>query len=158
MLSEERLSGGYGEMEELNEQLESARSNIPDPTVRGRLNILLFQGPSIYDAWFSATSNQIAQVLLTLPTSFAQLGYPSGVALQLFYGLLGCWACYMISWLYMEYRTRMEREGHTFKTHVIQWFEVLDGLLGKKWKYVGLAFNCVYLLFAAITQLIACGR
>ena len=63
---------------------------------------------------------QIAQVLLTLPTSFAQLGYPSGVALQLFYGLEGCWACYMISWLYMEYRTRMEREGHTFKTHVIQ--------------------------------------
>ncbi|KAG0576859.1 hypothetical protein M758_UG060600 [Ceratodon purpureus] len=157
MGSEGRLSESYGEIEELHERLKCARTNIPDPTVKGRLNILLFQGPSIYDAWFSATSNQVAQVLLTLPTSFAQLGYASGVALQLFYGIVGCWACYMISWLYIEYRTRMEREGHSFKTHVIQWFEVLDGLLGKKWKYVGLAFNCVYLLFAAITQLIACG-
>lgn len=145
-------------------------------------------------------------MLLTLPTSFAQLGYPSGVALQLFYGIVGCWATYMITWLYMEYRSRMEREGHTFKIHIIQvwsmltstlqsccqvflitckllgllwitrsvrwwltlmfnvicwrsqWFEVLDGLLGRKWKFLGLGFNCVYLLFSAITQLIACGR
>lgn len=112
----------------------------------------------------------------------------------------------MITWLYMEYRLRMEREGHTFKIHIIQvwsmltstlqsccqvflitckllgllwitrsvrwwltlmfnvicwrsqWFEVLDGLLGRKWKFLGLGFNCVYLLFSAITQLIACGR
>jgi auxin influx carrier (AUX1 LAX family) len=63
---------------------------------------------------------QVAQVLLTLPTSFAQLGYGSGIAFQLFYGVMGCWACYMITWLYMEYRTRKEREGQTFKNHVIQ--------------------------------------
>lgn len=157
MASEERLSGSYGEMEEQNERIECATYNIPDPSVKGRVNMLLLQGPSVYDAWFSAASNQIAQVLLTLPTSFAQLGYASGVALQVVYGIMGSWACYMITWLYMEYRTRMEREGHTFKTLVIQWFEVLDGLLGRKWKYVGLAFNCVYLPFAAITQLIACG-
>jgi auxin influx carrier (AUX1 LAX family) len=33
---------------------------------------------------------------------------------------MGCWACYMIAWLYIEYRTRQERQGHTFKNHVIQ--------------------------------------
>lgn len=157
MASEERLSGSYGEMEEQNERLESEIFNIPDPSVKGRVNGFLFYGGSVYDVWFSACSNQIAQVLLTLPTSFAQLGYPSGVALQLFYGIVGCWATYMITWLYMEYRLRMEREGHTFKIHIIQWFEVLDGLLGRKWKFLGLGFNCVYLLFSAITQLIACG-
>jgi auxin influx carrier (AUX1 LAX family) len=110
---------GYGEMEEQNQRLESDQ-NIPDPSMKGRVGRLLWHGGSVYDAWFSAASNQVAQVLLTLPTSFAQLGYGSGIAFQLFYGVMGCWACYMITWLYMEYRTRKEREGQTFKNHVIQ--------------------------------------
>ncbi|KAL6550582.1 hypothetical protein OROMI_021070 [Orobanche minor] len=37
-----------------------------------------------------------------------------------------------------------------------QWFEVLDGLLGKHWRNVGLAFNCTFLLFGSVIQLIAC--
>ncbi|CAG7863930.1 unnamed protein product, partial [Brassica rapa] len=36
------------------------------------------------------------------------------------------------------------------------WFEVLDGLLGKHWRNVGLAFNCTFLLFGSVIQLIAC--
>jgi auxin influx carrier (AUX1 LAX family) len=75
---------------------------------------------------------------------------------QLFYGVLGCWSCYMITSLYVEYRTRKEREGVLFKNHVIQWFEVLDGLLGPYWKAAGLTFNCTFLLFGAVIQLIAC--
>ncbi len=63
---------------------------------------------------------QVAQVLLTLPYSFSQLGYPSGIVFQLFYGVIGCWSCYMITSLYVEYRTRKEREGVLFKNHVIQ--------------------------------------
>jgi amino acid permease len=63
---------------------------------------------------------QVAQVLLTLPYSFAQLGFASGIVFQIFYGVIGCWSCYMITWLYVEYRTRKEREGVIFKNHVIQ--------------------------------------
>nr|PNR47751.1 hypothetical protein PHYPA_012224 [Physcomitrium patens] len=148
-------AGNYSEMELQNQRLESDR-NIPDPSMKGKINRLLWHGGSVGDAWFSAASNQVAQVLLTLPTSFAQLGYGSGVAFQVFYGIVGCWACYMISWLYMEYRIRKEREGHNFKNHIIQWFEVLDGLLGSRWKWVGLTFNCTYCLFGAVIQLIAC--
>ncbi len=59
-------------------------------------------------------------MLLTLPYSFSQLGYPSGIVFQLFYGVIGCWSCYMITSLYVEYRTRKEREGVLFKNHVIQ--------------------------------------
>jgi auxin influx carrier (AUX1 LAX family) len=40
----------------------------------------------------------------------------------------------------------------------VQWFEVLDGLLGKHWRNVGLAFNCTFLLFGSVIQLIACAR
>nr|GMD99821.1 auxin transporter-like protein 2 [Ipomoea batatas] len=65
------------------------------------------------------------------------------------------WTAYLISVLYVEYRSRKEK-GVSFKNHVIQWFEVLDGLLGPYWKAVGLAFNCTFLLFGSVIQLIAC--
>ncbi|KAL0314280.1 UNVERIFIED_CONTAM: Auxin transporter-like protein 3 [Sesamum angustifolium] len=61
-----------------------------------------------------------------------------------------------ISVLYVEYRTRKEREKVDFRNHVIQWFEVLDGLLGKHWRNIGLFFNCTFLLFGSVIQLIAC--
>ncbi|XP_027349816.1 auxin transporter-like protein 4 [Abrus precatorius] len=118
---------------------------------------LLWHGGSVWDAWFSSASNQVAQVLLTLPYSFSQLGMVSGILFQVFYGLIGSWTAYLISVLYVEYRTRKEKENASFKNHVIQWFEVLDGLLGPFWKALGLGFNCTMLFFAAVIQLIACG-
>lgn len=165
---------------------------------------------------------QVAQVLLTLPYSFSQMGMLSGILLQVFYGFVGSWTAYLISVLYVEYRSRKEKENVNFKNHVIQvisffnfffsfflylcvylgwcwitirnhhhhlllihktgtlgknifdhcfkisfhtvsefglqWFEVLDGLLGPYWKAVGLAFNCTFLLFGSVIQLIACAR
>ncbi|KAG0549819.1 hypothetical protein BDA96_01G287300 [Sorghum bicolor] len=124
--------------------------------VKSRLSGLLWHGGSAYDAWFSCASNQVAQVLLTLPYSFAQLGMVSGILFQLFYGILGSWTAYLISILYLEYRTRRERDKVDFRNHVIQWFEVLDGLLGRHWRNAGLAFNCTFLLFGSVIQLIGC--
>ncbi|XAR72716.1 hypothetical protein NMG60_11019452 [Bertholletia excelsa] len=140
------LVGSYVEME---------REGKPKD-VKARISSLFWHGGSVYDAWFSCASNQVAQVLLTLPYSFSQLGMVSGVLFQLFYGLMGSWTAYLISVLYVEYRTRKEREKVDFRNHVIQWFEVLDGLLGKYWRNVGLAFNCTFLLFGSVIQLIAC--
>ncbi|WVZ16665.1 hypothetical protein V8G54_009647 [Vigna mungo] len=120
------------------------------------LKSILWHGGSVWDAWFSCASNQVAQVLLTLPYSFSQLGMLSGILFQVFYGIIGSWTAYLISVLYVEYRTRKEKENVNFKNHVIQWFEVLDGLLGPYWKAVGLAFNCTFLLFGSVIQLIAC--
>ena len=59
-------------------------------------------------------------MLLTLPYSFSQLGMLSGILLQVFYGLMGSWTAYLISVLYVEYRTRKEKENVSFKNHVIQ--------------------------------------
>lgn len=87
---------------------------------KSRLSGLLWHGGSAYDAWFSCASNQVAQVLLTLPYSFAQLGMVSGILFQLFYGLLGSWTAYLISILYLEYRTRKEKDKVDFRNHVIQ--------------------------------------
>lgn len=128
-----------------------------DTSCEGQLKKLFWHGGSVYDAWFSCASNQVAQVLLTLPYSFSQLGMVSGVLFQVFYGIMGSWTAYLISCLYLEYRLRKEKENVSFKNHVIQWFEVLDGLLGPYWKAAGLAFNCTFLLFGSVIQLIACG-
>nr|GEZ00688.1 auxin transporter-like protein 2 [Tanacetum cinerariifolium] len=143
------------EMKGVNEQEQGEGEIGADQSMSGFKNFL-WHGGSVYDAWFSCASNQVAQVLLTLPCSFSQLGMLSGIILQVFYGLLGSWTAYLISVLYVEYRARKEKENVSFKNHVIQWFEVLDGLLGPQWKAVGLAFNCTFLLFGSVIQLIAC--
>nr|CAD1844140.1 unnamed protein product [Ananas comosus var. bracteatus] len=140
------MVGRYVEMEQEGE----------GKTVKSRLSGLLWHGGSAYDACDFDEIIYVAQVLLTLPYSFSQLGMMSGILFQLFYGLLGSWTAYLISILYLEYRTRKERDKVDFRNHVIQWFEVLDGLLGKHWRNVGLAFNCTFLLFGSVIQLIAC--
>ena len=63
---------------------------------------------------------QVAQVLLTLPYSFSQMGMASGVILQIFYGFMGSWTAYLISVLYVEYRSRKEKQNVNFNNHVIQ--------------------------------------
>lgn len=150
---QQAIVGNYTEMElDRKEQ-----DGLNDTSCKGQIKKLFWHGGSVYDAWFSCASNQVAQVLLTLPYSFSQLGMVSGVLFQIFYGLMGSWTAYLISCLYVEYRTRKEKENVNFKKHVIQWFEVLDGLLGPYWKAVGLAFNCTFLLFGSVIQLIGCG-
>ncbi|CAI9754352.1 unnamed protein product [Fraxinus pennsylvanica] len=141
------VAGNYVEME---------REEPKSDSIKSKFSSLFWHGGSVYDAWFSCASNQVAQVLLTLPYSFSQLGMVSGIVFQLFYGLMGSWTAYLISVLYVEYRTRKEREKVDFRNHVIQWFEVLDGLLGKHWRNIGLFFNCTFLLFGSVIQLIAC--
>ncbi|XP_065856337.1 auxin transporter-like protein 4 isoform X5 [Euphorbia lathyris] len=106
----------------------------------------------------NASGIKVAQVLLTLPYSFSQLGMVSGIVFQVFYGLVGSWTAYLIIVLCIEYRSRKKKENFNFKNHVIQWFEVLDGLLGPYWKALGLAFNCTFLLFGSVIQFIGCAR
>ncbi|KAK1369972.1 hypothetical protein POM88_036064 [Heracleum sosnowskyi] len=84
------------------------------------LKSFLWHGGSAWDAWFSCASNQVSQVLLTLPYSFSQLGFLSGILFQIFYGLVGSWTAYLISVLYLEYRSRKEKKNVNFKNHVIQ--------------------------------------
>lgn len=133
------------------------QDGLNDTSLKGQVKKLFWHGGSVYDAWFSCASNQVAQVLLTLPYSFSQLGMASGIVFQIFYGIVGSWTAYLITWLYLEYRSRKEKENVNFKKHVIQWFEVLDGLLEPYWKAIGLGFNCTFLLFGSVIQLIACG-
>ncbi|KAI3804978.1 hypothetical protein L1987_26918 [Smallanthus sonchifolius] len=108
-----------GEMKGANEQEQGEEEAGVDQSMSDFKNFL-WHGGFAYDAWFSCASNQEAQVLLTLPYSFSQLGMLSGIILQVFYGLLGRWTAYLISVLYVEYIARKEKENVSFKNHVIQ--------------------------------------
>ncbi len=59
-------------------------------------------------------------MILSMPTSYSQMGYKWGVFFHLFYVSIGVYTCYLLARLYVEYRTRKEREGVDFSTHVIQ--------------------------------------
>ncbi|KAJ7298217.1 hypothetical protein O6H91_Y009700 [Diphasiastrum complanatum] len=128
--------------------------------VRTRISLfypIIWEGDSAFDAWLTASTVQIAQVLLTLPTSFAQLGLASGIALQVLYGLMGWWTCYVITSLYADYRRTKENQNVTFHNHTIQWYEVLQGLLGPRWMVIGLFFNITCTSSLAAIQIIASG-
>jgi len=86
---------------------------------------------------------QVAQVLLTLPYSFSQLGMLSGILLQIFYGFLGSWTAYLISVLYVEYRSRKEKEGVSFKNHVIQVWLLLLASSSSPLHFLLPAITCV---------------
>ncbi|EFJ24904.1 hypothetical protein SELMODRAFT_100516 [Selaginella moellendorffii] len=126
-------------------------------SARDEIARVFFRGGSSFDAWLTACTAQVAQVLLTLPYSFAQMGMVPGILFQLVYGLLGCWSCYMTTSLYADYVRILDRQNSRRDDHIIQWYEVLGGLLGKGWKMAGLASNCILLLCTATIQLIACG-
>ncbi|KAG5050520.1 hypothetical protein JHK85_011623 [Glycine max] len=146
--------------------LEMEREEEGSKSTSGKLSRLFWHGGSVYDAWFSCASNQAlthtALIIMCIFPILKQIKPSFGVAIKglmiflLFYGLMGSWTAYLISVLYVEYRTRKEREKVDFRNHVIQWFEVLDGLLGKHWRNLGLFFNCTFLLFGSVIQLIAC--
>ena len=58
----ERSSGSYGEMSDQNEMLDQDSeqyANVPDTSLKGRAHRLLWDGGSLFDAWFSAASNQV---------------------------------------------------------------------------------------------------
>lgn len=63
---------------------------------------------------------QVGQVILSMPTSYAQMGYKLGLFFHLLYVSIGVYTCYLLARLYVEYRARKEKEGVDFKNHVIQ--------------------------------------
>jgi len=65
---------------------------------------------------------QVGQVILSMPTSYSQMGYKWGVFFQIFYFSIGMYTCYLLARLYVEYRVRKERDGVDFNRHVIQVF------------------------------------
>jgi auxin influx carrier (AUX1 LAX family) len=103
--------------------------------------------------------NQIGQVVLTLPYSFSQMGYAYGLVFLIFYGLLGAWTVYILTWLYFEFKSRCSLHGKVYPPrHVLQYHEVIGGLTGKWGRYMTFFFVILSLALASVIQLIASAR
>jgi auxin influx carrier (AUX1 LAX family) len=116
----------------------------------------IWHGGSVYDAWLNATAAQVGQVILTMPTSYAQMGYRWAVIFHIFYIATGIYTCYLLTRLYIEYRVRKEKEGVDFKKHIIQYHEVLGSLVGMWAQRVSLFFNIITVGAISVVQIIAC--
>ncbi|CAK9224979.1 unnamed protein product [Sphagnum jensenii] len=116
----------------------------------------IWHGGSVYDAWLNATAAQVGQVILTMPTSYAQMGYTWAVIFHIFYIATGIYTCYLLTRLYIEYRVRKEKEGVDFKKHIIQYHEVLGSLVGMWAQRVSLFFNIITVGAISVVQIIAC--
>lgn len=136
---------------ELNESLHG------DNQLRSLWNRFIWHGGSVYDAWLNAAASQVGQVILSMPTSYAQMGFGLGVLFHLLYAFCGIWTCYLLASLYLEYRTRKEKQGNLFKMHIIQYHEVMGDLVGPWLRNVSLCFNIATMAAVATLQIIACG-
>ncbi|ONK63357.1 uncharacterized protein A4U43_C07F14210 [Asparagus officinalis] len=129
-----------------------------DDTAAGRdmFNKLVWHGGSVADAWLNAASAQVGSLILTLPYTFAQMGYAAGVGLQFVYGAFGCWTVYLLSLFHTEASRRTREAGTLHKRHVLQYHEVITLVAGKTLGKVVLVFNMIALTFACVLQIIAC--
>lgn len=118
---------------------------------------LVWHGGSSADAWLNAVAAQVGQVILSMPYSYSQMGMKLGIIFHLVYITFGCWASYLIACLYLEYRSRKEKEGVNFRKHTIQYHEVMGFLIGPWLQHVTLFFNIVSVGAIAAIQIIACG-
>lgn len=127
-----------------------------DAGLKNLWNRFIWHGGSNYDAWFNAVSGQVGQVILTMPTSYAQMGFGLGIFFHLLYAGVGIWTCYLLASLYLEYRSRKEKQGTVFKMHVIQYHEVMGELVGPWLRKLCLFFNITTMAAVAVVQIIAC--
>jgi len=69
-----------------------------------------FHGRCLLDASLQIEF-QIGFVLITMPYTFSQMGLAWGISACLLYGLLGAWTVYLLVWLYLEFKSRLDVQG-----------------------------------------------
>ncbi|KAG0622389.1 hypothetical protein M758_3G093900 [Ceratodon purpureus] len=70
--------------------------------------------PDVYGAFSDFTglvSDKIGFVLVTLPYTMSQMGFAWGSAASVLYGLIGAWCVYLLVWLYLEFKSRIDLQG-----------------------------------------------
>ncbi|CAM6113865.1 unnamed protein product [Calypogeia fissa] len=117
---------------------------------------LLGHSDASFDAWLTACAAQIGQVVLTIPTTLAQMGYAWGVVALIGYGFAGWWMCYLLQWMFFEYKAKLERHQNPSKEkRVIQYHDVIRGVAGQPLGYITFCFIILSLFLAGVIQLVS---
>lgn len=117
---------------------------------------VLWKSHSVFDAWLLAAAGQIGFVLITMPYSLSQMGIAWGVAASILFAMLGAWSVYLLVWLYLEFKSRIDLQGNVRpERYIVQYYEVIGGLTGRWGRNITLFFVTLTLIMVAIIQLIA---
>ncbi|CAN5975148.1 unnamed protein product [Sphagnum jensenii] len=116
------------------------------------LKTSIWHGGTWFDAWITAVAAQVGSVILTFPYTFSQVGYKYGILFQFVYGAFGCWTVFLLSWMYAELKQRKMLAGTYQKGHILQYHEVIGGLVGKWGHYITKTFILLSFTFGCTLQ------
>ncbi|CAK9881346.1 unnamed protein product [Sphagnum jensenii] len=124
--------------------------------IERNLRILLSTMNISASKFLSSFEAFVGSVILTFPYTSSQVGYKYGILFQFVSGAFGCWTVFLLSWMYAELKQRKMLVGTYQKGHILQYHEVIGGLVGKWGHYITKTFILLSLTFGHTLQPIAC--
>eukprot|EP00775_Hariotina_reticulata_P005826 gene5826-6067_t len=124
---------------------------------------LLWEGGHPADAFLTAASAQVGQVILNLPNSMAKCGVGLGTVFQVTCASAAVYTLWLLSALYQEFKRQAVKDGSWFndketgrRTRVTQYHSVITGVTGARWLgEFARVVNIVELLGLSVAQIIA---
>ncbi|KAK9841505.1 hypothetical protein WJX74_006936 [Apatococcus lobatus] len=149
------LEAAKGELHE-PERPHLQVDNTGHSKFRQAVDKFLWRGGSGWDALLNSASAQVGQVILTIPTSLAQMGFTSGILMQLMCAVMGVWTAYLLCVLYNEFNAQRQSAGIKDNGRVTQYHEVVEYFAGRWMRRAALFFNIISLIGLGVVQIVAC--
>ncbi|KAG0559421.1 hypothetical protein KC19_10G103300 [Ceratodon purpureus] len=115
--------------------------------------------PDVYGAFSDFTGllcDKIGFVLVTLPYTMSQMGFAWGSAASVLYGLIGSWCVYLLVWLYLEFKSRVDLQGKVRpENYIVQYHEVIGELTGRGGRKITYFYIILTLFMASIICVVA---
>lgn len=108
------------------------------------------KGGTVFDGFLLAASQEVGQVILTLPYVFSLVGMTSGIILQFLFAMAALYTNALLVNLHTEYRKCLKEDPNDPRGsdphYVVSYHDIMGGLIGKK---AG-AFTLVMVFFALL--------
>mmetsp|Transcript_8713 Transcript_8713/g.24130 ORF Transcript_8713/g.24130 Transcript_8713/m.24130 type:complete len:274 (-) Transcript_8713:599-1420(-) len=128
------------------------KRNGPSAPLQSRIMLLwteLTTGGTVFDGFLLAASQEVGQSILTLPNVFSQLGFYTGVILELTFASLALYTNFLLVSMHAQFRHQLEAQNdprHHDKYYIVSYHEIMQGLVGK-WLQI---FSLVVVFFALL--------
>jgi len=121
----------------------------------------LTKGGTVFDGFLLAASQEVGQVILTLPWVFSLVGMTSGVVLQIVFATTALYTNYLLVNLHTEFRKRLAEDKTDPRSvdphYIVSYHDIMGGLIAPWAKWF--SFFIVFLALFGLTtvQIIATG-
>ena len=117
------------------------------------------KGGTVFDGFLLAASQEVGQVILTLPYIFALVGMQSGIVLQFVFATAAVYTNYLLVNLHTEFRKRLKDDPSDPRSsddhYVVSYHDIMGGLIGDKARTFTLVVVFFALLGLTTVQIIA---